>query len=105
MAEATITVNRLLKSSNFKFLYAYAYNFLLSFVSFYMYLKSFAFTGSNANSGGVFADIVSCRVANTCLVSFLFKQRIWKLFFIINHRVIFNRQAYNSSMEGMLSFM
>jgi hypothetical protein len=39
------------------------------------------------------------------LVSFLFKQRIWKLFFIINHRVIFNRQAYNSSMEGMLSFM
>jgi len=103
MAEATITVNRLLASSNFKFLYAY--NFLLSYVSFYIYLKSFAFTESNANSSGEFADIVSCRVANTCLVSFLFKQGIWKLFFIINHRVIFNRQAYNSSMEGMLSFM
>ena len=89
----------------FKFLYAYAYNFLPSYVSFYIYLKSFAFTGSNANSGGVFADIVSCLVANTCLASFLFKERIWKLFFITNHRVIFNRQADNSSMEGMLSFM
>ncbi|KAJ6952957.1 hypothetical protein NC653_041942 [Populus alba x Populus x berolinensis] len=56
---------------------------------------------SNANCGGVFADIVSCLVANTCLASFLFKERIWKLFFITNHRVIFNRQADNSSMEAI----
>lgn len=100
-AEAVITLSRLLLLWSLK---SYTPSIYTLNMSYALLMVHFFLLGSNAYSYWVPFVAVPRLVAYTSLVPVFSKQGIWKLFFFINHWVVFNIQAYISCREGILLF-